>query len=46
MAWVEALIVWHARGMPDDGCSTVSRSRGPAIVRSRYRRSVPVTTGS
>jgi hypothetical protein len=29
-----ALILWHAGGMPEDGCSTVSGSRGPWRVRN------------
>jgi hypothetical protein len=35
-----ALIVWHARGMPEDGCSTVSRSRGPSRVRNGWRTAI------
>jgi hypothetical protein len=25
------LIVWHARGMPEDGCSTITGSRGRGL---------------
>jgi hypothetical protein len=28
------LVVWHAGGMPEDDCPTVSDSRGPSRVRS------------
>jgi hypothetical protein len=29
-------VVWHARGMPEDGCSTVSDGRGPSRVRNGW----------
>jgi hypothetical protein len=32
-----AVIVWHAPGMPEDGCSTVSASRGALRVRNGSR---------
>ena len=30
-------IVWHLGGMPEDGCSTVSDSRGPTRVRNGWK---------
>jgi hypothetical protein len=31
------MIVWHARGMPEDGCSTVTGGRGPSRVRNGWK---------